>query len=76
MLLFQKYGFQSMEAFQKGQEYHGSEIWQKYGEFDINILDFSDTWMHLLHLSIKKYMISINQSVLKPGWVRTNALEI
>ena len=57
--------FNAIEAFQQGQEYHGLEPWQQYEKFGINILDFSDTPIHLLHLSIKKCMINMIQSLLK-----------
>ena len=59
--------FHANEAFGQGQEYHGPKLWKLYEEFDIDILKFVDTPMHLLHLGIKKYMINIIPSLLKPG---------
>ena len=40
--------FNAIEAFQQGQEYHEPDVWQKYEEFDIDILDFADTLLVLL----------------------------
>ena len=57
--------FNAIEAFQQGQEYHGPDIWQKYEEFGINILDFADTSMYLLCLDIKKYITSMIPILLK-----------
>ena len=57
--------FKAIEAFQKGQEYYGPDVWQKYEEFDMDILDFSDTPMHLLYLGIKIYIISMIPTHLK-----------
>ena len=57
--------FNAIEAFKQGQEYHGPNVWQKYEEFDIDILDFADTPMHLLNLGIKKYIISMIPTLLK-----------
>ena len=31
------------EAFQQGQEYHGTDVWQRYEELGIDILDFTET---------------------------------
>ena len=39
--------FNANEAFPLGQEYHGPDVLQKYKEFRIDILDFSDTPIHL-----------------------------
>ena len=57
--------FDAIEVFQQGQEYHGPEVWQKYKEFGVLNLDFSDTPMNLLYLGIKKYIISMIQALLK-----------
>ena len=40
----------AIEAFQQGQEYHGSDVWQKYEDFVIDILDSADTQMHFVLL--------------------------
>ena len=55
----------AIEDFQQGQEYHCPDVWQKYHEFDIVILDFADTPMHLLYLGIKKHIISMIPTLLK-----------
>ena len=55
--------FNAVVAFQQGQEYNGPDVWQKYEEFCIDILDFADTPMHLLYLGIKKYIISIETKI-------------
>ena len=65
MLLFKECGFNAIEVFQQGQECHGPDVWQKYDEFDTDILDFADTPIHLLYLGIKKYMISMIPALLK-----------
>ena len=56
--------FNAIEAFQPEQEYHGSDTWQKYEEFGIDIIDFADTPMHLLYLG-KKCMISLLKQRLR-----------
>ena len=75
--------FNAIEAFQKGQEYHGPDVWQKYEGFGTNILDFADTPMQLLYFSIKKYMISMTPTLLKQklrqnqdfGWLVSKPLD-
>ena len=62
--------FKSMEAFQQGQEYHESDIWWKYEEFGIDILDFSDTSMNLLYLGIKKYIINMISTLLRLKYMK------
>ena len=57
--------FDAIKAFQQGQEYLEPDLWQKYEEFGIDILDFSDTPMHLLYLGIKKYIVSMIPTLLK-----------
>ena len=57
--------FNAIEVFQQGQEYHGLDVWQKYEEFGIGILDFADTSIHLLYFGIKKYIISMIPTLLK-----------
>ena len=47
-----KVAFNAIETFQQGQEYHGPDVWKKDEKFGIDILDFSDTPMHFLHLGI------------------------
>ena len=57
--------FNATEAFHQGQDYLGPDALQKYEEFDIDILDFADTLMHLLYLGIKKYSIIMIPTLLK-----------
>ena len=57
--------FNAIEALQQEQEYHGPDVWWKNEEFSIDILDFTDNPMHLLSLSIKKYIISMISTLLK-----------
>ena len=57
--------FNAMETFQQGREYRGPDVWHKYEEFGIEILDFVDTRLHLLYLGIKKYVMSMIPTLLK-----------
>ena len=43
----------AINAFQQGQKYQSCKNWQKYEEFDINILDFVDTSMYFESKRIK-----------------------
>ena len=65
MLLSKNVAFNVIETFQQGQEYHGPDVWQKYEEFGIDILDFAYTPMHLFYLGIKKYIIRMIPTLLK-----------
>ena len=57
--------FNAIAALKQGQECHGLDVWQKYEEFGIDILDCANTPMHLLYLDIKKYIISMIPTFLK-----------
>ena len=65
MLCFKNEAFNDIETFQLGQDYHGLDVWQKYEEFSIDILDFADTPMQLLYLGIKDCIISMIPTLLK-----------
>ena len=67
--------FNAIEAFHQGQEYQGPDVWKKYEEFVMDILDFAETPRHLLYLCIKKYILSMIPTLLRQDWDRTNTLE-
>ena len=48
--------FNAIEAFQQGQEYHGQDVWRKYEDFGIDILDFADISMNLLYLASRNIL--------------------
>ena len=65
LLFFKECGFQCYWGLSTGARNHGSNVWQKYEEFGIDIIAFANTPMHLLYLGIKKLIISMIPTLLK-----------
>ena len=53
--------FNAIEAFHQRQEYQGPDVWQEYEELGIDILDFSDTPVHLLYWASRNIPTPLKQ---------------